>query len=1048
VESPEPHPSAPPSDGRSSRWIGALELPSEMTPFEVRYRERLNRIGCAFLALHVPIVGALGGATGLGLGPLGAAALVAALPWALGRAGVSPRRVSVALAVSAILMCAVLVQAGRGPVQGELHASFFAVLALVAVFASPAAVLAAAATIAVHHGIAVTFFPGSAFPADVPVEALLVRLLFVWLESAGVAFVARTFFDRVVDLERVVASRTHALERRTQETQLLLDHVRDGFVMIDAHAHPVSDHSAILEHWLGAPEDGETVFDWLGRSAPAFGAAGTLAWEEVRGAIMPREVAIEQLPHQLDTRGRIVELDYVPIGDAEPPARTLVVMRDVTEQRARARAEEERAEALVVFERAGADVEGFRVFFDGASALVRAVERAQTPTAEVRHALHTIKGNASVYGLGSIARLCHRLEEYVVTAGEAPPPSLVRELGRRWSRVARDVDRWMDRRRDTVTLAHQDLDAVEAALAQGGRPEDAAALIRRLRLQPVRVKLERFGEQASGIAERLGKKLHVEVVGHDVRLDPLVWSDFWSGFVHAVRNAVDHGIELPEERVAGRKPEAGRLVLRVSESARAVVVEVQDDGRGIDWEAVRAKALRAGMPAASRDDLVRCLFSEGFSTAPCITDLSGRGVGTSALLAATEALGGSIEIDSLLRGPLGSRDRFWAERAGASAYVQIGRMGELVRALASAIAAAPAPEGFFTELNGEHVDVRDRLAAHLDAALFESVVAAEVRALSVAGELERLFDLFAQLCTRLTSYRWLALDSPSTRRTLLHAHPSSRAVAEHESRAAFALDDDRAITLVEDEDPSDEAHGPAPLTVDVPFGAEVIARLALAPRGGGDAADRRLVDIMARELGGPVRMALLVEESHRLATIDPLTGLMNRRAFGPAFTREIVRVERTQAPLSVLVLDIDHFKSINDGHGHAMGDVVLSHVGRALAATARKVDLCARWGGEEFIVVLPDATSEGAAIAAERIRRALHALGLRHEGRTLVPVTASIGVAQWRAGDTVETLVERADAAMYAAKREGRDRVVVACAAERPSEASWIADAPPRATAA
>ncbi len=137
-----------------------------------------------------------------------------------------------------------------------------------------------------------------------------------------------------------------------------------------------------------------------------------------------------------------------------------------------------------------------------------------------------------------------------------------------------------------------------------------------------------------------------------------------------------------------------------------------------------------------------------------------------------------IVLRGLTRRP---RNRFWAERAGASAYVPKGRMGDLVRALSRAIATRPVDDGFFTQLNGGSLDIRDRIARHLDAALFESVVAAEVRALAISGSFDRLFDLFSQFLTQVLSYRWVAIcnrrrpsASPSTTTRATAPAPSAR----------------------------------------------------------------------------------------------------------------------------------------------------------------------------------------------------------------------------------------------------------------------------------
>ncbi len=156
-----------------------------------------------------------------------------------------------------------------------------------------------------------------------------------------------------------------------------------------------------------------------------------------------------------------------------------------------------------------------------------------------------------------------------------------------------------------------------------------------------------------------------------------------------------------------------------------------------------------------------------------------------------------------------------------------------------------------------------------------------------------------------------------------------------------------------------------------------------------------------------------------LMLTDVLTGMANRRALEQRWVVECNRAERHGTPLCVAILDIDHFKSVNDNHGHLVGDSVLSAVAEVLTGGIRKVDMAARWGGEEFLMLLPETDLPGAKVLAERLR-----LGIAEkeccDGR--VRVTASLGLAQFQKGDDVDSLVRRADEALYRAKRSGRNR--------------------------
>lgn len=169
-----------------------------------------------------------------------------------------------------------------------------------------------------------------------------------------------------------------------------------------------------------------------------------------------------------------------------------------------------------------------------------------------------------------------------------------------------------------------------------------------------------------------------------------------------------------------------------------------------------------------------------------------------------------------------------------------------------------------------------------------------------------------------------------------------------------------------------------------------------------------------------------LDEVRRESLLDPLTKISNRKSFDEGLFRSIVDARATDAPLSLIMLDIDHFKSFNDTFGHQTGDQVLRLVAMTLKANTKGRDLAARYGGEEFAAILPTTDLESAVIVAENIRKAVHAKELlkRSTNEKLGRITASFGVATLRADDTPMALIERADRCLYAAKHAGRNCVV------------------------
>lgn len=197
------------------------------------------------------------------------------------------------------------------------------------------------------------------------------------------------------------------------------------------------------------------------------------------------------------------------------------------------------------------------------------------------------------------------------------------------------------------------------------------------------------------------------------------------------------------------------------------------------------------------------------------------------------------------------------------------------------------------------------------------------------------------------------------------------------------------------------------------------------PADGDHEIEIELLGQVAEQLGLAVANLQLRETLRTQSLRDPLTGLFNRRYLEVSLSRELHRCERRQLPLSVLMLDVDHFKRFNDTHGHAAGDALLAQVGRLIQSTVRAEDFACRYGGEEFTVVMPELDAAGACTRAEQIRRAIGMATVQHAGQTLGPVTVSIGIATFPGdGTTPELLMQVADTMLYRAKAAGRDRVL------------------------
>jgi diguanylate cyclase (GGDEF)-like protein len=216
-----------------------------------------------------------------------------------------------------------------------------------------------------------------------------------------------------------------------------------------------------------------------------------------------------------------------------------------------------------------------------------------------------------------------------------------------------------------------------------------------------------------------------------------------------------------------------------------------------------------------------------------------------------------------------------------------------------------------------------------------------------------------------------------------------------------------------------------PTTIEIPvtYRNSVIGLLAVeddTPGRHWEDEEELMVRTVSDQLAVAISHARLFRHVQTQAMTDSLTGLCNHRAFQERLEREIKLCDRNNDRVSLILLDLDHLKKINDNFGHRTGDSALVHVANVMLSCVREVDICSRYGGEEFVIVLPQCGREDAITVAERLREAIAGTPVDKIGQ----VTASIGVATYpAAARTKEELIEMADRAMYLAKAAGRNRV-------------------------
>ena len=625
-----------------------LFLPRDISEFERSYLRRMNRIALLFFYLHVPAfigVAALAGTSVVQAAILTPVVLIG--PTVVYFAFRNPRALAVAYGFTAMVMGGLLVHFGQGPMQIEMHFYFFVLLALLAVFGNPAAIMTAAATVALHHLVLWLLLPASVFNYQASVWAVVVHAVFVVLESIAAIFVARSFFDNVIGLERIIAARTAEVDRRAHDMAMVLENIGQGFVTVSADGAMSTERSTVLRSWLGdAPASGRFA-DYVAAVDPRFAESLRRAWGDVFAGVMPVGLVLDQLPKCIDAGAHQLAVDYRPIGDGYVPKAVLVVMSDTTADRAREQVEAERRELRAVFERVGTDRNRFIEFCAEADQLMRRLDDDAVPRAEVSRQLQALKAGAARFDIESIESLCLALETRLL---EQPGPLTAEQRGQvtaAWRAFAVRVKALLGRRdAGQIELTDEDIRRVLGALHQTNPGGDVLQMLTGWRLEPISLRFERVAEQANRLAQRMGKAVQVEIEDDGIRLDPQRWSPFWSTFVHAVRNAIDHGVEEPGERKRQGKPETAKVVLRSTVNDGMLAIEVRDDGRGVDWDRVRARASALGLPAETQSELLEALFTDGVSTKEAITEASGRGVGLAALRAAARLEGGRVTVAS------------------------------------------------------------------------------------------------------------------------------------------------------------------------------------------------------------------------------------------------------------------------------------------------------------------------------------------------------------------------------------------------------------------
>jgi two-component system chemotaxis sensor kinase CheA len=450
-------------------------------------------------------------------------------------------------------------------------------------------------------------------------------------------------FDNFHMLESLVANEMAATVGREEKIQMILDSMRDVLIVCDLAGALTEVRSDKAAAWFGAADVGQPIWETLFPYDPRRAALFEMGWLQLNEGWMPFDVCIDQLPSRMQTsEGRTLSLHYSPVRiKGESMAGVVVTAGDITALVQSERAEQEGRELVAIVQHMAKDAVACRAALSDLRHMVNDLEQATLPVAQ--RILHTLKGNCASLGLLRMAEVCHYQEDRLAE-DTAFLPSVIREITGAWSTAEALVTPLMPSD-DALNVSEGALDEV-LSLMHTRQFDLAKRLMKTWRYPAIDVT---FGQFTDGLNTRIasyGKSVKLCIVTNELHIPYQGAQGFFRSLAHVVRNAWFHGIETEEERRKTGKPASGVLSLSAEAVSGALQIDIFDDGAGIDWDAVSAKAQTMGLPHATHRERVAAVMAPGLTTRDIVNDIAGRGVGLDATRTAVHDIGGTVDITS------------------------------------------------------------------------------------------------------------------------------------------------------------------------------------------------------------------------------------------------------------------------------------------------------------------------------------------------------------------------------------------------------------------
>jgi HPt (histidine-containing phosphotransfer) domain-containing protein len=446
-------------------------------------------------------------------------------------------------------------------------------------------------------------------------------------------------------LEGLVAERSAALVARERAMCLVLDAMSEGLISVDLEGKVAGESSKVALSWFGRTQTGTRVWQHLFADDERLSQDFQVGYTQVAEDILPFEVSAACMPQRFVRAGRTYSLGYRQVMQEHRFHQVLVIVNDITNQVESEQRERDAREQHQLLSHLLNDKQGLQVFVRESERLMLAL-RVEKGREGALRLLHTIKGNTAVFGMESVSSLCHTLEDALGERAGGLTAVESNALSALWyTRLAR-VEELLTSE-EFVELDEEEFGEILSGLRQRRDYFELVELVQSWKWVKTSLLLRRLSAQVRRIAEALGKNADVRIEHNHLSVMPGALDGFWGEMIHLARNAVDHGLESPEERAQLGKPAAGDIVLCTKVLPRGgFCIELGDDGRGLDFAALRAAAAQRGLAATSEIELIEIMFRDGVTTRDEATEISGRGVGLGAVVAACRAAGGSVEVET------------------------------------------------------------------------------------------------------------------------------------------------------------------------------------------------------------------------------------------------------------------------------------------------------------------------------------------------------------------------------------------------------------------